>query len=153
MRNVLHLPIPRIYTWNSRLSDNPVGAEYIIMEKQPGVILNDVWDNMTGSQKAEILKQVIGTEKKLASTRFTKFGSLYYKQDVPESDSATPLFFDGNGDAVHSTEFEIGPTNHRSFFDFEKGALDIDRGPCMFPLYDPSCDTDLSNQGLQSRTA
>jgi hypothetical protein len=57
---VLHLPIPRIYAWNSRVSDNPVGAEYIIMEKQSGVILTDVWDNIKGSQKAEILKHVVG---------------------------------------------------------------------------------------------
>jgi hypothetical protein len=107
------------------------------MEKQPGVMLNDMWDNMEGSQKAEILKQVVRFEKTLASTRSTKCGSLYYKQDVPQSDSTTPLYIDGNGNAVHNTEFEIGPTNHRSFFDFGKGALDIDRGPCMFLLYVP----------------
>ncbi|KUJ13902.1 phosphotransferase enzyme family protein [Mollisia scopiformis] len=105
LRNVLHLPIPRIYAWNSRLSNNPVGSEYIIIEKQSGVMLYDVWDNMKGSQKAEILKEVVGIEKALASTRFTKFGSLYYKHDLPQSDSTTPLYIDGNG------------------------ALDIDRGP------------------------
>ncbi|KAF1842086.1 phosphotransferase enzyme family protein [Cucurbitaria berberidis CBS 394.84] len=124
-----HLPIPQIYAWNSGLVDNPVGAEYIIMEKQPGIVLNDLWDNMEGPQKAEILKQVIEIEKKLASIKFTKFGGLYYKQDLPQSDSTTPLYIDGNGNAVHSAEFEIGPTNHRSFFDFGRGALDIDRGP------------------------
>jgi hypothetical protein len=102
------------------------------MEKQPGVMLNDVWDNMEGSQKGEILKQVVRFEKTLASTRLTKFRSLYYKQDIPQSDSTTPLYIDGNGNAVHNTEFEIGPTNHRSFFDFGKGALDIDRGPVCF---------------------
>lgn len=116
------------------LGGNPVGAEYIIMEKQPGVVLNDVWDNMEGLHKAEILKQVIEIEKQLASIKFTKFGSLYYKQDLPPSDSTTSLYIDGNGNAIHSVEFEIGPTNHRSFFDFGKGALDIDRGPCMLPF-------------------
>ena len=105
------------------------------MEKQSDVMLNDVWDDMKGSQKAEIIKQVVGIEKALASTRFTKFGSLYYKHDLPQSDSTTPLYVDGNGNAVHSAEFGIGPTNHRSFFDFRKGALDIDRGPCMLPFH------------------
>ncbi|KAF2133876.1 phosphotransferase enzyme family protein [Dothidotthia symphoricarpi CBS 119687] len=123
------LPIPKIYAWNSRLVDNPVGAEYIIMEKQPGIMLDDVWDGMEGSQKAQTLKQVIEIEKKLASIKFTKIGSLYYKQDLPQSDSTTPLYIDGDGNTVHSAEFEIGPTNHRSFFDFGKGVLDIDRGP------------------------
>lgn len=107
------------------------------MEKQPGVTLSDVWDSINGSQKAKILKQIVELEKTLASTKFTKFGSLYYKQDVPQSCHATPLYIDGNGNAVHSVEFEIGPTNHRHFFDFGKGALDIDRGPCMLPFHDP----------------
>jgi hypothetical protein len=111
--------------------NNPVGAEYIIMEKQPGLVLNNVWDDMDGSQKAEILKQVIEIEKKFTSIKFTKFGSLYYKRDLPQSSSTTPLYIDGNGNAVHSAEFEMGPTNHRSFFDFGKGALDVDCEPCM----------------------
>jgi hypothetical protein len=105
------------------------------MEKQSGVMLYDVWDNMKSSQKAEILKQVVGIEKALASTRFTKFGSLYYKHDLPQSDSTTPLYVDGNGNTVHRAEFEIGPNNYRSFFDFGKGALDIDCGPCMLPFH------------------
>jgi hypothetical protein len=100
-------------------------------------MLSDVWDNMGGLQKAEILKQVVGIEQALASTKFTKFGGLYYKQDLPQSDSTTPLYVDGNGKEVHSAEFEIGPTNHRSFFDFGKGVLDIDRGPCNLPLHRP----------------
>lgn len=106
------------------------------MEKQPGVMLNDVWDNIKGSQKAEILKQVVEIENVLTSTKFVKFGSLYYKNDLTQSDSIMPLYVDRDGNAVHSAEFEIGPTNHRSFFDFGKGALDIDRGPCMFLFYD-----------------
>lgn len=102
-------------------------------------MLSDVWDNMNGLQKPEILMQVVGFETKLTLTKFTKFGSLYYKQDVPQLHSTTPLYIDGGGNAVHSAEFEIGRTNHRSFFDFGKGALDMDRGPCMFPflLHDP----------------
>lgn len=107
------------------------------MEKLPGVTLSDVWDCINGSQKAKIFKQIVKLEKALASTKFTKFGSLYYKQDVPQPDNATLLYMDGSGNAVHSTEFEIGPTNHRHFFDFGKGALDIDRGPCILPFHDP----------------
>lgn len=125
------MPIPCIYVWNSRLSDNPVGVVYIIMEKQPRLMLSNLWDDMEGSQKAEILKHVVEFEKIIYSVRFTKFGSLYYKHDLPQSDSTTPLYVDRNGNVVHSAEFEIGPTNHRSFFDFGKGVLDIDRGPCI----------------------
>ena len=100
------------------------------MERQRGVLLNEVWDDMNGSQKAEILSQVVEIERTLASAKFTKSGSLYYKHDLPQSDSAMPLYVNKTGNEVYSAEFEIGPTNHRSFFDFGRGALDIDRGPC-----------------------
>lgn len=128
------------------------------MERQSGVMLNDVWDHMEGSKKAEILKQVVGIESALASIKFTKFGALYYKHDLPQPDSTTPtpLYIDGNGKAVHSAEFEIGPTNHRSFFDFGRGVLDINRGPCMFPsnilnICDINYSTRAHTRGVRCR--
>ncbi|KAI2708403.1 hypothetical protein CBS147332_6464 [Penicillium roqueforti] len=114
LRNVLNLPVPRVYAWSSRAPENPLGAEYIIMEKQPGVVLNDLVDIV----------------RRLAATKFSKFGSLYYKDDLPDnSDSTSPLYLDSTGNKVRSKTFTIGPTNHRSFFDFGRGELDIERGP------------------------
>ncbi|KAI3289481.1 hypothetical protein DTO002I6_6797 [Penicillium roqueforti] len=114
LRNVLNLPVPRVYAWSSRAPENPLGAEYIIMEKQSGVVLNDLVD----------------IERRLAATKFSKFGSLYYKDDLPDnSDSTSPLYLDSTGNEVRSKTFAIGPANHRSFFDFARGELDIERGP------------------------
>ncbi|KAF9247522.1 hypothetical protein DTO013F2_3481 [Penicillium roqueforti] len=114
LRNFLNLPVPRVYAWSSRAPENPLGAEYIIMEKQSGVVLNDLVD----------------IERRLAATKFSKFGSLYYKDDLPDnSDSTSPLYLDSTGNEVRSKTFTIGPTNHRSFFDFGRGELDIERGP------------------------
>ena len=133
MRNVLNLPVPRVYAWSSRATENPLGAEYILMEKQSGVVLNDVWDTVKGKQKVQILDQLVDIERRLAATKFSKFGSLYYKGDLPDtSDSTSPLFLDSTGNEVRSETFGIGPTNHRSFFDFGRGELDIERGPCKF---------------------
>ncbi|OJJ51118.1 hypothetical protein ASPZODRAFT_148466 [Penicilliopsis zonata CBS 506.65] len=114
LKNVLNLPVPRVYAWSSRASENPLGAEYILMEKQAGVVLTDVWDTIKGKQKVQILDQVVDIERRLAATKFSKFGSLYYKDDLPK---------------IRSKRFGIGPTNHRSFFDFGRGDLDIERGP------------------------
>ena len=107
------------------------------MEKQAGVVLSDVWDTLKGIQNVRILDQVVDIERRLAAIRFTKFGSLYYKNDLPgnldsDSDSASPLYIDSAGNEVWSERFAIGSPNHRSFFDFGRGGLDIDRGPCMF---------------------
>lgn len=101
------------------------------MEKQAGVMLSDVWESMKGKQKAQIVLQVVDIENTLASTKFTKLGALYYKNDLPATlDTTSPLYVDGNGNEVKSTKFGIGPTNHRSFFDFGREKLDFDRGPC-----------------------
>ena len=103
------------------------------MEKQSGVVLNDVWDTVKGKQKVQILDQLVDIERRLAATKFSKFGSLYYKGDLPDtSDSTSPLYLDSTGNEVRSETFGIGPTNHRSFFDFGRGELDIERGPCKF---------------------
>lgn len=91
--------------------------------------LSDVWESLKGKQKAQML-QVADFEKVLASTKFTKLGALYYKDDLPATlHDMSPLYVDRNGDEVQSAKVGIGPTNHRSFFDFGKGELDIDRGP------------------------
>ncbi|RWQ91924.1 phosphotransferase enzyme family protein [Paecilomyces variotii] len=130
LRNVLNLPVPRVYAWCSRASENPLGAEYILMEKQAGIILTDVWDTMKGKQKVQILDQIVDIERRLAATKLSQFGSLYYKGDLPNKwDTTLPLYVDSTGNEVRSEKFGIGPINHRSFFDFGKGELDISRGP------------------------
>lgn len=104
-------------------------------------MLSDVWDSMKGKQKAQIVLQVVDFEKALVSTNLTKLGALYYKDDLPATlDNKSPLYVDGNGSEVQSAKFGIGPTNHRTFFDFGRGELDIDRGPCKIspnPLTTP----------------
>jgi hypothetical protein len=118
----------------SRIRD-PLGAEYIIMEKQGAIVLTDVWDTLKGKQKVQILDQVVDMKTRLAATKFSKFGSLYYKDDLPDiPNTNSPLYVDSTRKEVRSERFVIGSTNHRSFFDFGRDALDIDRGPCKFAL-------------------
>lgn len=103
------------------------------MEKQAGIVLTNVWDTMKGKQKVQIVDQIVDIERRLAAAKFSQFGSLYYKVDLPDnSDTTSPLYVDSAGNEVRSRKFGIGPTNHRSFFDFGKGDLDIGRGPCKF---------------------
>lgn len=102
------------------------------MEKQAGVVLTNVWDTIKGKQKVQILDQVVDIERRLAATKFSKFGSLYYKDDLPGHLDTSPLYVDSTGNEVRSKTFGIGPTNHRSFFDFGRSELDIERGPCKF---------------------
>ncbi|KAL4862318.1 hypothetical protein BDV12DRAFT_178956 [Aspergillus spectabilis] len=54
------------------------------MEKQSGVVLSDKWGTLKGKQKAQSALQVVEFEKNLTATSFTKLGSLYYKDDLPQ---------------------------------------------------------------------
>ncbi|KAL5336798.1 hypothetical protein BJX70DRAFT_389720 [Aspergillus crustosus] len=109
LRNVLDVPVPRVYAWSSRASENPLSAEYILLEKQAGVIDIERW---------------------LAATKFSKIRSIYYKDNLPhEPDSTSPLYLYSNGKEVRSKAFSIRSTNHRSFCNFKRGEININHGP------------------------
>ncbi|EAU34264.1 hypothetical protein ATEG_05195 [Aspergillus terreus NIH2624] len=82
VRNILNVPAPKVYAFSSS-ADNPVGAEYIIMERSQGVELSKHWDEIRGPAKFEIVKQLVQFEKSLSSSHFPMYGSLYYAKDLP----------------------------------------------------------------------
>ncbi|MCJ1334838.1 hypothetical protein MMC09_000103 [Bachmanniomyces sp. S44760] len=81
-RDVLETPIPKVYTWNSKAQSNTVGAEYIIMQKAPGVQLEHVWKGMDIEDRLKVVKQIVRYQRKWTSTSFKEFGSLYFAEDV-----------------------------------------------------------------------
>ncbi|KAL9101968.1 MAG: hypothetical protein Q9163_002826 [Psora crenata] len=129
VRNVLKIPSPKVFAWSSRREENPVNAEYIIMEKVPGIELEKLWEDITGRQKYEIVKQLVGIEKSFATTRFTSFGSLYYTEDVPKVSNNEILYVNKDRTEIQCSRFAIGPTNNRMFFDEGRGTVHMDRGP------------------------
>lgn len=113
---------------SSRLRQNPVGAEYILMERVKGRQLSDVWDTMSEAQRFGLAKNLVEIERRLASTTFAGYGGLYHKDAIPSSNSMTALVETDQG---ATPEFVLGPTTERSFWEDEKRELEIDRGPCM----------------------
>lgn len=61
-----------MYAWNAKI-DNPVGAEYIIMEEVQGSQLSKVWTDMKISAKTSVVKDLVAIEKKLLSVSFARF--------------------------------------------------------------------------------
>lgn len=129
VRNILETPAPHVYAWNSR-ANNPVGAEYIIMEKMPGVQLLQVWDQMKLTDKLQIVTQLFKFQKRWLSARFAKIGSLYYTGDVDTGATDGHLFTDSDGKEVRDERFAIGPSTGRDWIDEGRSSLKCDRGPC-----------------------
>ncbi|KAJ7090561.1 kinase-like domain-containing protein [Mycena crocata] len=118
-RNVLGVPVPKVLTWSSQAATNGVGAEFIVMQSAPGVQLSAIWSTLGPRDKKNIVNSLIATEQRLLEARFSHYGSLYYKTDVPSSSQA-PLSND---------KFCIGPIADRTFYEDERASMPLDRGP------------------------
>ncbi|KAL8993124.1 MAG: hypothetical protein Q9188_007406, partial [Gyalolechia gomerana] len=128
-RNVLGLPVPKIYAWNSETSKSPVGAEYIIMEKAPGIELAHVWPKLLGNQRRDIVKQIVQFEKRFVASTFPGIGSLYYAESLDESVRFI-MSSEGRPENCPSPEtFVIGPTTDQRFCEEGRSDIDCDRGP------------------------
>ncbi|PLB49194.1 hypothetical protein P170DRAFT_475503 [Aspergillus steynii IBT 23096] len=114
---------PDVYAWSST-KENPVGAEYIIMEKLSGAPLGDKWFSMTPKEQYVVMKQIVELEARLMSLEFPACGSIYYSRDLPR-ERKIPLP-DKNAD-----EFCLGPIVHYGWWHGERKTLNIDRGPFL----------------------
>ncbi|KAL4889177.1 kinase-like domain-containing protein [Aspergillus ambiguus] len=116
---------PKVYAWCSTKA-NPVGSEYIIMEKLGGITLGDVWYSMTPKEQHDMMKKIVHWEAQLMSLKFPAYGSIYYREDLT-SEKNVPL--PGQKDV----KFCIGPISHYSWWHDGRNTLNIDRGPWLSP--------------------
>ena len=133
------IPVPRVLSWSSNKS-NPVGAEYIIMEKAAGVPLYQCWDRMTEFEKLQLIKNLTKLEAQLSGIQFPAYGGLYLRTDMTQSN----ISLDGEIDPSQS--YCIRPSCDRAFN--ADLTLDFDQGPCAFPMQLDSSHAKLS-QGIQ----
>lgn len=130
VRNVCGTPVPRMFAWSSKAEENPVGAEYIIMEMLTGVQLSSVRTTLPIDKKTEIIKTLATYQKAWMSTAFKQYGSLYYAQDIPKRpDQLAFSYIDKDGAKIEDQLFTIGPTVHRQSIDYGRVQVDFDRGP------------------------
>ncbi|GFN11009.1 phosphotransferase enzyme family protein [Aspergillus tubingensis] len=105
--NKLSTPVPKVLAWSSNASENPIGAEYIIMEKVRGVQLDNVWPRMDIKQRFELVKTIARYQKAWMSKSFTKYGSLYYSKDLQSSGC---ILVNEDGSQI-DVDFDRGPWN------------------------------------------
>lgn len=129
-REVLNLPVPRVYTWCSRAEESKVGWEYIIMEKVQGVQLHARWNDIRGQAVGAVMHDLVDMEVKMTDTQFGMVGSLYLAEDLPESTGSPALVFATSLDKTMPRQYKIGPSVDRRFWRGARSQMDIDRGPC-----------------------
>ncbi|KIK34447.1 hypothetical protein CY34DRAFT_812905 [Suillus luteus UH-Slu-Lm8-n1] len=78
-----NIPVPRIYAWNSDAS-NPVGAEYMILDKVKGTPASHNWGDLAEEVKKTVVSQVARYFLEIFSLRFESAGSLYLSPLSPQ---------------------------------------------------------------------
>ncbi|KAF3899222.1 Mitochondria protein Fmp29 [Trichophyton interdigitale] len=124
LRETLHIPVPRVLAY-SPTSDNPVGAEYILMERLRGEALGPKWLSLSKTDMVDLMTQIARIEKKIFDFKFPAYGSLYHRHDIPK-ESRVDFEVDGG-------DFCIGPICKRQFWHGERADMELDRGPWTSP--------------------
>jgi hypothetical protein len=70
-RTILNIPVPQVLAWRAT-DQNPVQAEYIIMEEASGSQLHEVWQDLPLRKKVDIIREFVDIERKLLSISFHK---------------------------------------------------------------------------------
>ncbi|RAH65045.1 phosphotransferase family protein [Aspergillus aculeatinus CBS 121060] len=126
LRTVLKIPVPRVISWSSSPEVNPVGAEYILMERVEGQQLSYVWDDISEAQRFGLVKSLVGIERKLVNAKFALHGSLYYRDTFLRGRGIAAL---ETADQEGLSKFVLGPTTQRFFWGDEERGLEMDKGP------------------------
>lgn len=125
------VPVPKVYGYSSN-ADNPVGVEYLLMEKAPGVSLRSRWLGMTKRQRLKLATSFVEIEKQFFNIPFGSIGSIYFKKDIP-AELQGPLYMEPEGESEGIQDSEIfcmGPTADYTFWYGKRASLNLFRGPC-----------------------
>lgn len=126
------MPVPKVYASCSHRECNPVGVEYIIMEKAKGVLLETMLPEMDIKQRWDLAQAVTEYQLRWVEAGFQSYGSLYYRLDLPTNSANSAALL--NSPEADMERFAIGPTTDRISTVGRKIPLDFDLGPCRSSL-------------------
>ncbi|RMY17246.1 hypothetical protein D0867_06172, partial [Hortaea werneckii] len=115
------VPTPLVYKYCAN-ANNPVGSEYMVMEKVAGRRLTDIWYELCDKERVRILGAIVDQEAKLFNVSLPAYGSIYRTSDLPESMSHAKLEADAG-------QFCVGPDASLEYWFWTRNQLEISRGP------------------------
>lgn len=124
------VPVPKVFDYSADAT-NPVGTEYIFMEKVPGKPLGDAWFTMSEKERMKVLSAIVDCEAKIFAIDLPASGSIFYEKDLLQSMDREPL----SSTESTSRALCIGPDVSLKFWFEDRSALEIQRRPCMSPFY------------------
>jgi aminoglycoside phosphotransferase (APT) family kinase protein len=119
------IPVPEVYSYSATV-ENPVGTEYILLEKASGVCLASRWMDLEELEIRRLAHSFVEFEKKLFEIPFSATASLYFKKDIPSRLQA-PLYAEEH--IPETDQFCIGPIADYMFWYGRRAGLKLNRGP------------------------
>lgn len=116
------VPVPRIIASNAS-AENDLKFEWILMDRVPGVPLEDVWPLLSWEVKVALVKEVARILAQLFELRYNRIGNLFRVSDLADA-SKDPSEYDGAGSAV-----VVDRIVSIMFFFNERLKLEVPRGP------------------------
>lgn len=130
LSDVLRIPVPRVLAWSFDSASSPVGAEYIIEEKAPGVRLGSVWNQWPRKSKLQLIAQVIDIQNTLTGVTFDMHGCIYFKDDLRALGEEPKEAGIQSATAIIPDMFAIGPLTTGELWNGVRSGMNLDRGPC-----------------------
>jgi hypothetical protein len=118
------IPVPKAVAYSCDQS-NPVGAEYLILEKVEGRPLSDRWFMMDNKTRVKVMRQVVDVETRFMALTLPASGSLYYRRDLLPHSRAIPV----SPGPERPDQIVVGPTAQHAWWYGERASLETDRGP------------------------
>ncbi|KAF2130078.1 hypothetical protein P153DRAFT_396412 [Dothidotthia symphoricarpi CBS 119687] len=134
LRDVFHIPVPRVLAWSCDAANNSVKAEYILEEKVPGVRLGAVWYGLPWRTKLSIVNDIADCDASLSAVRFKTHGCVYFREDLQRL-TGMSIALQFSLDQQHTTleKYAMGPLTKAELWISGREQLDIDRGPWQEP--------------------
>lgn len=101
------------------------------MKKVSDIKLEKLWEDITGQQKYEIVKQLVKIEKSFTATRFTSFESLYYTENVLKVFDNEILCVNEDETEMQCSSFIIDFMNNQMFFNERCETVHVNWEPCI----------------------
>ena len=122
-------PVPKVLAYSAD-PKNPVGAEYIIMSKAPGVQLFKKWAQMSDADQFHLVLGLAKLQGQIGKLRFPASGGLYLRESLGKGDRFVGL----DQEMDPEGRFCIGPSCERGWW--RRGVpaalqAGFNRGPCQ----------------------
>jgi hypothetical protein len=131
--------VPKVLGY-SHSRANPVGTEYLLLEKLVGTPLSDQWFTMDNKTRVKVMRQIVDIETRLMSLSFPASGSLYYQKDLEKSESFIPM-------PTSHDQIVVGPSAQFEWWYRERSFLENNRGPCKYSI--PKIFSDYTDKSIR----